>query len=316
MEQAESITRRVESVSAFTGVARSARPPIPTSAKLELTARCDLRCFFCASHKRPRRTGRMSPAFYIELAAHLRRAGVEQLGLFYIGESFLCEWLPDAIQYAKEVCRYPYVFLTTNGLTATPERVRACIVAGLDSLKFAFNWASPDQFQNVTGVTSSVYATVVGNLKSARSIRDDVQHESGHRCSLYASSLCYDEAQRGRMQAALKDIEPYVDQHYWLPLLGHWGLPGQERAGWPVPVKPLPCWPLFTEAHITWDGKLSACGLDASPRFHMGDLNRTPFAEAWHSDEFQALRAAHLAGELKGTTCAQCIAYEPASGQA
>ena len=49
--------------------------------------------------------------------------GIAQVGLFYIGESMGCEWLPEAIRYAKNVCRFPYVFLTTNGVSATPERV-------------------------------------------------------------------------------------------------------------------------------------------------------------------------------------------------
>jgi radical SAM protein with 4Fe4S-binding SPASM domain len=71
----------------------------------------------------------------------------------------------------------------------------------------------------------------------------------------------------------------------------------------------LPCWALFTEAHVTCEGKLSACSLDASPRFHMADLTTTPFREAWHETRLQALRAAHLAGVVHGTVCEKCIAY-------
>jgi hypothetical protein len=42
----------------------------------------------------------------------------------------------------------------------------------------------------------------------------------------------------------------------------------------------------------------------------MGDLNTTPFREAWHSANFQALRRANLAENVTGTACEKCIAYE------
>jgi radical SAM protein with 4Fe4S-binding SPASM domain len=107
----------------------------------------------------------------------------------------------------------------------------------------------------------------------------------------------------------LSAIAELVDHHYWLPLFGHNGLSDQDVAGARVPIKTLPCWALFTEAHITCDGRLSACPLDASARFHMADLAETPFAEAWHSDAFQALRRHHLERDIQGTACESCIAY-------
>ena len=306
---APALAERLSKIRTLDSATRTTTPPLPRSAKIELSSRCDMQCFFCAAHKHPRAGNDMSQALFTRLADELRLVGVEQLGLFYLGESMLCEWLPEAIRYAKEVSRFPYVFLTTNGLSATPDRLRACMAAGLDSIKFAFNWSDEDEFQRVTGVPAAEYDVVLENLRWARSIRDDVEHETGHRCAIYASSLRYDDEEPQRMQDALKTIEACVDHHYWLPLLGHCGLPRRDLAGRPVPVKSLPCWALFTEAHITRDGKLSACPLDASKRFHVGDLEDMSFVEAWHSASFQALRQHHLDGNVKGTACQSCIAY-------
>jgi hypothetical protein len=77
------------------------------------------------------------------------------------------------------------------------------------------------------------------------------------------------------------------------------------------PRDPLPCWSLFTEGHVTWDGRLAACCFDHDGRFDMGDLTRTDFMTAWHSPAFQALRAASLARDVTGTACAHCIACQP-----
>jgi radical SAM protein with 4Fe4S-binding SPASM domain len=308
MGHAHDVAQDLLTGQALPGSTRSTRPPLPRGAKIELSARCDLGCFFCACHRRPRHASDMDWTLFTRLAKDLRTAGVERLGLFYVGESFLCDWLPEAVRYAKSVCDFRHVFLTTNGVSATRDRVQACMAAGLDSLKFALNWADARQFERIASGTSADFKRVVENVKAARCARDDVHHETGHRCALYASSLSYDDAQGERMRELLQDIERYVDHHYWLPLFGHWG-PGPRLVDRPVPVKPLPCAALFTEAHITWDGRLSACSLDGSSRFHMADLRRMSFEDAWASPAFQHLRARHLAGDVKDTPCRHCVAY-------
>jgi MoaA/NifB/PqqE/SkfB family radical SAM enzyme len=308
------ITERIDRITLLAGGYRSPTPPVPKSVKIELTARCDFRCFFCASGLRLRDKGEIDRAFFRRVLKEMRGLGVEEIGLFYLGESFLCRWLPEAIDYAKRECGYPYVFLTTNGRMATPERVRACMEAGLNSLKFSFNFADAAQFAQVTGVRAADFERVEANLKAASRVRD----EGGYRCGIYASSIRYDDEQLARMQAAVQRILPYVDEHYWLPLYGQAGLTSGAQGTVPTAGnqgrigalrKPLPCWSLFTEGHITYDGRLSACCFDHDGRFGMGDLNAQSFLEAWHSARFQQLRRANLAEDVRGTACESCIAY-------
>jgi len=310
-----SITQRIDAITQIPQPYRRVKPPIPRSAKIELTARCDLSCFFCASAARLRKKADMNRDFYQRVVREMREAGVEELGVFYLGESMLCPWLPEAIRYAKQECGFPYVFLTTNGRLSTRERVRDCMQAGLDSLKFSFNNADAQQFHEVTGVRNSDFYRVMENIKTARQVRDEGQYD----CGLYASSIQYDGEQLVRMQRAVDEIRPYVDEHYWLPLYGQAGLTSGARGTTPLAGNPgrigalrppLPCWAVFTEAHITYDGHLSACCFDHDGRFHMGDLNQLSFREAWHSSPFQSLRSANLQQDVRGTPCEQCIAYQ------
>lgn len=312
------ITDRIDAITLITPDYRSPTPPIPRSVKIELTARCDFNCFFCASGARLRKKSDMNQDFYRRIVREMREAGVEELGLFYLGESFLCDWLEDAIRYAKEACGYPYVFLTTNGRLANPRRLEGVMRAGLDSLKFSFNNADPEQFREVTRVKAKEFFTVMDNIKAARAVRDKVEAETGHRCGIYASSIRYDGEQLERMEAAVADIRPSVDEHYWLPLYGQAGLTSGAKGTTPTAgnqgrigaLRPaLPCWALFTEGHITYDGHLSACCFDHDGRFHMGDLNAMSFRDAWLSEPFQRLRAANLREDVKGTVCEKCMAY-------
>ncbi len=250
----------------------------------------------------------------MRIVGQLRSLGVQHLGLFYINEPFLCDWLPDAIRIAKRDFGYPYVFLTSNGLAATPDRVRSCFEAGLDSLKFTLNFHSPSQLAATCNAGPDAYDAILAHIASARGVRDDVARRSGHHCRLSASSLMYDSTQRDLLASSLEMIESSVDEHYWLPFLGRRDLaPGGTQpapgAGDGLLRKPVPCWSLFTEAHVCANGHLSACCLDPSPRFDMGDLARMPFESAWNGEAFRNLRRAHLNGDIVGTACAQCIGY-------
>lgn len=313
------ITERIDRITRLEAAQRSETPPVPRSVKIELTARCDLQCFFCANRMRLRSRDEMNPELLRSLLRELRGLGVEEIGLFYLGESFLCRWLADAVRYAKRDCGFPYVFLTTNGRMATPSRVRECIEAGLDSLKFSFNFCGPEQFREVTGARAVDFWRIVENMKGARDVRDRVREQTGHHCGLYASSIRYDDEQHALMQGAVAKIVEYVDEHYWLPLYGQAGLTSGERGTVPSAGNqgrigalrpPLPCWSLFSAGYITFDGRLSACCFDHDGRLSMGELAQGGrFLQAWHGARFRALRRASLSGDVQGTACERCIAY-------
>jgi radical SAM protein with 4Fe4S-binding SPASM domain len=150
----------------------------------------------------------------------------------------------------------------------------------------------------------------------------EVREKGGYATTLLASSIRYDDSQQPRMQTFLdKHVLPFVDTHYWLPLysmgsfatnreheLGYRPIAGnQGRMG--ALREPLPCWAVFTEGHVTADGKLSACCFDAGGHWTMGDLTKHSFMECWNSAPFNTLRAAHLKKDVRGTVCEKCVAY-------
>jgi hypothetical protein len=306
------ITQRIDAITQIDPKYRDAVIPAPRSCKIEITANCNYKCGFCVKSLRDD-NGAMDRALFSRLIRDLRAAGVEELGLFYIGESFTCKWLPEAIAEAKAV-GFPYVFLTTNCSAATPARVIACMQARLDSLKFSMNFADVRQMEQITGVSGKLYDRAIANLKAARDIRDS----GGFGCRLYASSIAFDGEQGRKMRALMDEIARFVDEAYWLPLYGMSG--AAKEHGWkPRPGNPgrldnmrdpLPCWAVMTEAHVTKDGLLAACcfgtGIDGD--LIMADLTKVDFMTGWNSDAFQKLRAAHLSLDVQGTACESCAA--------
>jgi MoaA/NifB/PqqE/SkfB family radical SAM enzyme len=307
-----SITQRIDAITGIPGRYLGEVIPAPKSVKIELTARCNYKCGFCVKSLRED-SGDMDRAFYSRIIREMRDAGVEELGLFYIGESFTCKWLPDAIAEAK-AAGFPYTFLTTNGAASLPAVVEKCMAAGLDSLKFSLNFYDEKQLSDIAQVDGRNFRRAIENLKEARRIRD----EGGYECGIYASSIAFDGEQGRKMAKVIEEIRPFVDEHYFLPLYGMSG--ASSNIGWkPKPGnpgrldnmrEPLPCWAVFTEGHITKDGRLAACcfgtGLDGD--LEMADLNKVSFMEGWNSGAYQNLRRAHLNKDVTGTACESCAA--------
>jgi len=314
------ITERIDNVTKIPPKYLKAELPTPKSVKIEISPRCNYRCGFCALRKREAQPKwDMDFGLFKRITREMSDAGVEEIGVFYLGESFVNpRLLVDCIAYLKSEIKMPYVFLTSNASMAFPEAVEECMKAGLDSLKWSVNAADEQQFEKIMSVAGRLFHHALDNIKSASEVRRDGSYKTG----LYASSIRYDGEQQAKMEQLLTArVRPYVDQHYWLPLysMGAFAVQREEQLGYRPTAgnqgrigalrEPLPCWSAFTEGHVTAEGKLSACCFDATGNWTMGDLTRQSFMDAWNSKSFVSLRAAHLRKNVEGTLCEKCIAY-------
>lgn len=316
----ETITDRIDNVTKIPPKYMKAVLPAPKSVKIEISPRCNYRCGFCALRTREvQPKWDMDFGLFKRVTREMREAGVEEIGVFYLGESFMNpRLLVDCIAYLKGELGMPYVFLTSNASMAFPEAVEECMKAGLNSLKWSMNAADEQQFEKIMGVAGKLFHTALDNVKSAWEVRK----RGGYKTGLYASSIRYDGEQLSKMEELLNArVRPYVDQHYWLPLysMGAFAVQRERELGYRPTAgnqgrigalrEPLPCWSAFTEGHVTAEGKLSACCFDATSNWTMGDLTKLSFMEAWNSAPFVKLREAHLKKNVHGTVCENCIAY-------
>ena len=328
------ITQRIDAVTKISNerIAMGGIQPPPKSVKIELSARCNLRCKYCAVGMRKKAPPPdMDLDFFKAITSDMRISGVEEIGLFYLGESFMNpELLVKACDWVKNELKFPYVFLTSNATIARANTVEQLMQVGLDSLKWSANFADEQQFEYFTNSKSVFFYKALENIKEAWKIRNKHNYET----KLSASSIMYGDDQKPKMEKFLEEnIIPYVDKHYWLPLyqmsmyrehvmkeIGYMPTAGNmgrldDKTFLPT-RKPLPCWSAFTEGHVRADGGLSACCFGADNRFDMGILDGNNFMMAWNSKKFQKLREAQLRtltegqGALKGTPCQVCVAYE------
>jgi pyruvate-formate lyase-activating enzyme len=221
-------------------------PPVPKSIKIEITAHCDLKCFFCQVAITERTKGHIDAALLRRILDEAKAAGVEEVGLFWLGESFINRSLADYVAYAKKI-GFERVFVTTNGRLADAKRLKPVFDAGLDSLKFSMNASSKESFKSTTGVDA--YDQVLANIRSASELRGDLK-----KPMIYASSV-FDTNKPEDYEEIDRQISPYVDEHYPLRLYGDYTLDSNKQEVVQLQEKNralsdmLPCWSLFTIPH-------------------------------------------------------------------
>jgi MoaA/NifB/PqqE/SkfB family radical SAM enzyme len=87
---AATITNRIDAITRIPLDRRCAVLPAPKSVKIEISPRCNYRCGFCAL-----RTREVQPRWDMDfdlfkrITREMRAAGVEEIGVFYLGESFM-----------------------------------------------------------------------------------------------------------------------------------------------------------------------------------------------------------------------------------
>ena len=307
------ITSRIDNITRIQPEFLHEELPAPPSVKIELTSRCNYKCGFCATSQGLRKKGDMDRNVYKRIVDELVDEGVKELGVFYLGESFLCPWLPEAIKYAKDA-GIEYVFLTTNGSLCSEMKLKAVMYAGLDSLKFSMNYADVHQFIEIAGVNPKYYYAALEAVKTAVKAR----RLGGFKTKIYASYIRYTGKQEEKMKDTIYELERNCDEVYALPLYDQGSYVNVEGIGKKVPgnvgradhmVDPLPCWAGFKEGHITYDGKLAYCCFSHDEKFIIGDLVTDSFMAAWNSPKAKELRRAHLAKDVTGTVCEKCVIY-------
>jgi radical SAM protein with 4Fe4S-binding SPASM domain len=285
------------------------KPPIPRKAKIEVTDRCNLKCFYCQTSFKETKKSIIDRELIFKLIEELKNLGVEELGLFWLGEPLLNKELPEYISFAKQI-GIKYVFITTNGVLATEERIEKIFQSGLDSIKFSINASTKVKYEKMCG--KDAFDQVIANIKTTWQIRSEAK-----KPSIYASSI-YNPSDENDFFKIHSIIKPYIDEHYPIQLYGHNNM--IENNGEYKIVKAsskdmrslqsmLPCWSVFMLPHINYDGRIGACYCDNNEKFYMGDLSKESFIEVWHSEKFVNLRRKHILKNVSGSVCENCIAF-------
>lgn len=278
----------------------------PLSMMLELTNACNHSCLFCSHRKMKRPIRMMEFSFAKKMMDEGYEMGVRELALFMMGESFLYKDLEKVIVYAKEK-GYEYVYITTNGVLAEPERMKRVMDAGIDSIKFSINAVEEKAYELIHGKCE--LETVLQNLKQCY----DYKEKSRIPVHIYVSSVA--TKYNSDEEAIRKRLEPICDELAIYHVMDHDGLMPEvdlylcdDTVKCDIDArKKAPCPMVFNLIAITVEGYLTACCMDTNNYLAYADLHEQDLKTAWNNAVITELRNRHMSNDLKGSLCFNCI---------
>jgi pyruvate-formate lyase-activating enzyme len=282
----------------------------PKNALVELTNSCNHACIFCKNADQARKSTHLDIDVFSIFIKQAVELGLEELGLYATGEPFMTKGLPDYIKIAKKygVLR---VYITTNGALATLPRVKKCVDAGLNSIKFSINASNRedyalihgyDDFENVLSnitqihhwvQTNNVPLQMLGSCVLVPLLKDrKPQHERVFR--KYFEDIIYVEA--GSQGGQAFDL-PFAESVKQAVFGGILSKPRAER----------PCQLPWSRVHLTAEGYLTACCVDYNLDLVYANIRDANLSDLWNNSKIRSLRTNHLSDSLGGLLCDQCM---------
>ncbi len=291
-------------------------PPLPTSLNIELNNTCNQKCVFCRFHGKHSKQGGITPAVMdFDFAQKIMNQAVEcgigskEIGFYLAGEAFMYKRFEDIVSYAKQL-GFPYVFLTTNGALANPDRMKTVIDAGIDSVRFSVNAADRETYAKLHGADD--FDKVLDNIKFLYEYR-----EKTHK-NIAISLSCVLTYKTLDIKADMEKIfGKYVDDILFIPvqLVGLENCDyledeirlldfsqAQKRKDWVCPI-------LFNTMYISADGYVIPCcnAYDYDVKF-WNLKEKFDMEGAWNCEAYRRYRAIFLENESdRGTICSSCV---------
>lgn len=281
-----------------------AQPPMPKNMMVELSNACNHACLFCTSPNMTRKVSRIDSGLLQRIMRSARDSGVEEIGFYTTGEPFIHKSLGSFVREASEL-GFQYIYISTNGALATPDRAKRVIDAGLNSIKFSINAGSRETYRLVHG--SDDWDQVMANLKFISDYRASLDRQVKLFVTFVVTRHVAHEVESFRERVA-----PMVDDIMFTQLENQSG----QMNGTKEMLSDVSqsgsfnagnfCMNPFNRLHVTCEGYLTLCCADYQNYLAVADLKVMSLDDAWQLPLFREMRQRHLDGQLRGSLCGNC----------
>jgi len=282
-------------------------PPFPKTSLIELSNACNHACVFCTNPRMKRKKGFLNIEIYEKFVRDAIALGLRNVGLYSTGEPFLMKNLNDYIRIAKDAGA-GYIYITTNGALATPEKLISAIDAGLNSIKFSVNAGTRETYKLTHGADN--FDKVMENIRFVSNYRKEKNIDLTLMASCVLTKYTDDE------EEIVKDqLLPLVDDLAFYGVFAQFGqsidqldmLRSTMTDSYPELGKASACSMVWNRVHLSCEGYLSMCCGDYENALVYADAKVSSLEDAWHNHVITEMRKRHQAQELDGTLCKNCL---------
>ena len=278
-------------------------PPFPkTNFLMEVSNACNHACIFCAHQKMQRKVGKINQELAFNILQQAYDLGTREVGFYATGEPFLVPELPEYIKKAKEI-GYTYVYLTSNGSLATPEKIRSVIDAGLDSIKFSINAPERELYKFIHGRDD--FDKVMEHLRYLYDYRKQIHGEF----KIYVTGILtkYTENMQDKYH---KIFDGLCDQVVFKFVYNQGGYMPEINDYLRCECDTAPrrrCNLPFDAISVTHEGYLSVENADYENMLIVADLNKVSLKDGWYGEKMKEIRRKFIEDDLGGTLCDGCV---------
>ena len=286
-------------------------PPFPyTNFLIETSNACNHSCIFCAHQKMQRKVGKIDTNFLYDILQQAYDLGTREVGFYATGEPFLVRELPDYIRRAKEI-GYEYVYLTSNGSLATPERIRSVIDAGLDSIKFSINAPERRMYEFIHGKDD--FDKVFEHLRYLNEYRNI----TGKKYKIFITGILtrFTESMKEKYFEVFDGLADEIVFKYVY-----------NQGGYMPEIEDLlkcfsdnetfrRCNLPFDAISVTYEGYLSVENADFENMLIVANLNEVSLKDAWYGSKMKEVRQKFIDDKLDGTICDGCVHHKKLPAQ-
>jgi radical SAM protein with 4Fe4S-binding SPASM domain len=284
---------------AFKFIRRQARTrQYPTVVGIETTNRCNLRCVMCPRQEMTRKLGDLDLGLFERIVDDLKDR-VEFIWLQDYGEPFLHRDIFDFIALAKS--RNLKTGISTNATVLNDRIIQGIFDSGLDYIIFAFDGASKETYEAVR--IGADFGRVSAN------IREFLARKNRARARIFTVVQCI------CMEQTQDELSRFISA---------WRVKGVDAlrirqltySGKESPFRndngSRPCYWLWTNPHIKYDGTVVPCCQDVNATLPLGNIAEQSLGQLWNGGKMRELRQAHIDDRQNEIPlCRACNMYQP-----
>lgn len=249
---------------------------------IESSTVCNSHCVFCPHGKMTRPRGQMSDQLFHKVIKDGKDMGVTDYSPFFMGEPFVFPKIWEWLDYMEK--EGVTAALYTNGEFLDVERVVK--YKNIRYLDFSINAASKEVYDKV--MRGPDWEKVTANYFKARKLAPFmvrasmvVVEDNAHEVNLF--KIKFGRTKVGGFDNWMGDMASPLARK------------GEKK----------PCWVLFHQMMILWDGRVVPCCSDYDAKMVLGDVNKQTIKEVW--DSYAWMRDKHLKGEWGDIAiCSNC----------
>ncbi|WP_347273854.1 radical SAM protein [Candidatus Kuenenia sp.] len=269
----------------------------PSVIGIETTSRCNIDCIMCPRQEMTRQTGDMDIKLFKKIINDIK-GKVEFIWLQDYGEPFLNKNIFKMIAYAKR--HGLRTGISTNATVLNNDIIVNILNSGLDYIIFAFDGATKETYEKIR--KGANFEKVTNN------INDFLANKTACNTRIFTVVQCI------QMENTESEINDFVKM---------WKVKGVDgirirqvtysgKDKFENSLNGRPCYWLWSDPHIKWDGTVVPCCQDVNAVYPLGNIKENSLGKLWNSEKMIRLREKHISGKYHEIAlCKGCNMYQP-----